>query len=364
MKKILIMAGGTGGHVFPALAVAEELVHQGVEIHWLGTNKGIENRIVPNAGYVLHVISVSGLVGTGWRKKMQAPFTLLRAVIQALKVIFTVKPSVVLGMGGFVSGPGGVAAYLSRKPIVIHEQNAVAGLTNHYLAKIATTVLAGFRNAKDLSEKAVWVGNPVRQEIVKSAQAVSGSSETQNEEPNRRKILVLGGSQGAKSLNEKLPDVLAQLQDKFLLEVWHQTGKARSVTVKQKYSALNRLTNVRVDEFIDDMASAYQWPDLIICRAGAMTVTEIMAAGKAAIFLPYPYAAGDHQTANANIMVEAGASLMTVDQDIESDKFSNDLTALLERPMVIQKMAEEASRMYRANAAKNTANYCLELLYA
>ncbi len=363
MKKMLIMAGGTGGHVFPALAVAEEMKLKDIEVHWLGTKRGIENDLVPSAGYPLHHIKVTGLVGSGIKRKIMAPFTLLRAVMQAVTIIRKVKPAVVLGMGGFASGPGGVAAWLMRKPIVIHEQNAVAGATNHHLSKLADVVLTGFRDVENLAKESVWVGNPVRAEIAAARPETTNRGE-QIMTSNQRNVLVLGGSQGAKNLNEGLPQVFEKLSEKFELSVWHQVGKGNKSAIEQAYASLEGLSEVKVDEFIADMATAYQWPDLIICRAGAMTVTEVMAAGKAAVFLPYPHAAGDHQTINAQFMVDVNASVIGQDEKINTDEFYDEISDLLARPYLIYKMGQAASFMYRNNAAINTAKYCMEAIDA
>ena len=357
MSCLMVMAGGTGGHVFPALAVADRLSQQGVKIVWLGTEKGIESRVVPKAGYETHWISVQGLRGNGLQRWVLAPFTLLRAIYQSLSIIRKVKPACVLGMGGFASGPGGIAASLLGKPLIVHEQNAVAGLTNKWLAKIAKTVLTGFRGTKGLPESAIWVGNPVRAEIAVNDLSVVPS--------NSKRILVLGGSQGANSLNLKLPEILSKLSMKQSLEIWHQAGRTKLEAVDELYanSSANDL-KYKVDEFIDDIAVAYTWADIIICRSGAMTVTEIMAVGKPAVFVPYPYAAGDHQTLNAQSMVDEGAAILINDAEIENASFKKELAVLIRDKDRLIKMGKNAKQLFRAKATEQTAEICMEWLSA
>jgi len=357
MSCLMIMAGGTGGHVFPALAVAERLAQQGVKVVWLGTEKGIESRVVPEAGYETHWISVQGLRGSGFQRWLFAPVTLLRAIFQAISIIRHVKPDCVLGMGGFASGPGGIAASLLGKPLIVHEQNAVAGLTNKWLSKIAKVVLTGFREVEGLPESAVWVGNPVRDEIVNNDLRANPSTS--------KRVLVLGGSQGANSLNLKLPNVLSKLSVKQGLEIWHQAGRSKTEAVNELYTALSDSNvKVKVDEFIDDIASAYAWADIIICRSGAMTVTEIMAMGKPAVFVPYPYAAGDHQTLNAQSMVDEGAAILVADADIDGASFKKDLVSLIRDTDRLRKMGENAKTLFRAKATDQAADVCMEWLNA
>lgn len=361
MSCLLIMAGGTGGHVFPALAVAKHLQSQGVRIVWLGTRRGIESRLVPDAGYEIHWLSIHGLRGSGLRRRLTAPWVLLRAVWQAWRVLRQVKPDAVLGMGGFASGPGGVAAYLTRTPIVIHEQNAVAGMTNQWLAKLANAVLTGFRQTRGLPRGTVWVGNPVREAI---AGIAGRAAAVAPKSVRNRRILILGGSQGARSLNEQLPALLAVLGKQLAIDIHHQTGEIDKPSVEQRYEDLPESCQVTVSAFIDDMAEAYQWADLIVCRAGAMTITEIMAAGRAAIFVPYPYAAGDHQTLNADVLVEADAALAIADDQLACGEFKQELLSLLRDPQRLQVMGEQARQLYRPQATHQVAQYCQEYLNA
>lgn len=349
---VLIMAGGTGGHVFPALSVAKELSKDGVKIVWLGTKKGIESRLVKKAGYKIHYLTVEGLVGTGIKRKLLAPFSIARAVFQAVMVIRRVNPACVLGMGGFASGPGGLAAKLLGKKIVIHEQNAFAGLTNRKLADFADTILTGFRACEGLPETRIWVGNPVRKEIFENRRR---SKFTKDSVMN---ILVLGGSQGALSLNQKLPYDLSEVAFDQNIRVWHQTGSGKSEEVHKAYKELSGFSSVLVEEFIKDIDGAYNWADLVICRAGAMTISELMAAGKPSILVPYPHAAGDHQTKNAKFVVNADAGLMIADSALGKDEFLRELKSLVSTPKRIKKMAEHAAKLYRSTSAKQVADFC------
>ncbi|MGH1541811.1 MAG: undecaprenyldiphospho-muramoylpentapeptide beta-N-acetylglucosaminyltransferase [Arenicella sp.] len=358
MKCLLIMAGGTGGHVFPALAVANCLKEQDVKIVWLGTQKGIESRLVPEAGYEIEWITVQGLRGNGWRRWLVAPFTLTRALWQALMVMRRVKPDCVLGMGGFASGPGGLAAYLLRKPLLIHEQNAVAGMTNQWLARFAKSILTGFRQTEGLPKDAVWVGNPVRRAISREIDPENIQTYTS------KRILVLGGSQGARSLNKGIPKVLRALAKKMTLEVVHQAGKDNAAEVQKRYDRSEDFLSAKATGFINDMAKAYHWADIVICRAGAMTVTEIMAAGKPAVFVPYPFAAGDHQTKNAQAMLDANAAIMVTDEQITDKEFVQQLAKLLRDPKLIVSMGLNAQRLYRPSATQQVAEYCRENMHA
>jgi len=357
---ILIMAGGTGGHVFPALAVAKQLAEDGINVVWLGTQKGIESRVVPEHGINIEYLTVTGLVGSGMKRKLTAPFMLLRALLQAMKVIRKHKPACVLGMGGFASGPGGIAAKLLRKPLIVHEQNAAAGLTNRKLANYADTVLSGFRVCEGLPENSIWVGNPVREAI--------GELATQNAQKHYESeiinVLVLGGSQGAKSLNEHLPAVLAKSAEGRQIRVLHQSGKGNSNFVNEQYQHLHGFESVLVEEFIAEMEVAYRWAHLVICRAGAMTITELMAAGRPAVYVPYPYSAGDHQIKNAKLMVNIDAAIMVQDRDISSANFVRELNGLIENSEKMKQMSKQAKQLYRPRAAKQVAEFCLEAMRA
>jgi len=346
------MAGGTGGHVFPALAVANALRENQTAITWLGTRKGLEADVVPNNGISIEWISIEGLRGKSLFSWVMAPINILRAIYQSIKAIRKTNPDCVLGMGGFVSGPGGLAARLTGKPLVIHEQNTVAGLTNKYLAKIAQRVLTGFPDTIDLPKSAVWVGNPVRKSI-QATETTALPSEAIN-------ILIIGGSQGAVSLNRYLPKHLSQQTGK--LNIWHQTGKGRAKQVIEAYA--NNKLEAKVSEFIDDMGSAYAWADLLICRAGAMTISECCASGKPALLVPYPYSAGDHQDRNAEFMTRVGAAEILSNDRLAKAGDIPELTALLSDKSRLRNMGKKAFGLYRANALEDVVSVCQEYLNA
>lgn len=354
-KTVLVMAGGTGGHVFPALATAEVLMQQGLNIEWLGSEHGIESELVPRAGIKLTCIRVSGLRGKGKLSLLLAPFKLTVALWQALVAVRKINPVCVLGMGGFASGPGGLAAWLLRKPLVIHEQNAVAGMTNTWLAKIATRVLTAFPGA--LGEKGEQVGNPLRGAIVESAtpeQRMQGRS-------GRLRLLVLGGSLGAQALNETVPAALAMLPAADRPEVWHQAGKRNLASAEQAYKDSG--IDGKVSAFIDDMAAAYQWADVVLCRAGALTVSEIACAGVAAIFVPYPLAVDDHQTANARFLETNNAAIIVPQSHLTAARLAELLsTEFNDRAQLLQR-AKNARAVAQHDAAQRVATHCLELCH-
>jgi UDP-N-acetylglucosamine--N-acetylmuramyl-(pentapeptide) pyrophosphoryl-undecaprenol N-acetylglucosamine transferase len=304
VRPVLIMAGGTGGHVFPALAVADELRSRGIPVVWLGTKAGIESRLVPQAGYPIEWMSITGLRGKNTLTLLLAPLRITMACWQALAVLLRRKPCAVLGMGGFASGPGGLMAWLIDKPLIVHEQNAVAGLTNKILAKFATTVLQAF---PAVFKQAVTTGNPVRQSICEITKPELRFEQARGGARVNLRLLVVGGSLGAAKLNEIIPQALEQIERNNRPEVIHQTGLNNIETAKKHY--LNAGVEAKVEAFIDDMPSVYEWADLVICRAGAMTVFELAAAGVASVLVPYPYAVDDHQTANALYLEKAGASI-------------------------------------------------------
>lgn len=301
-RPIMIMAGGTGGHVYPALAVADELRNRGVPVVWLGTRKGIEARLVPQAGIEIEWLGVTGLRGKGVFSLLLAPFNLLLAGAQAFRILLRRQPCVVLGMGGFASGPGGFMAWLLRKPLLIHEQNAVPGLTNKLLARLATEVMEAFPGS---FKRATHVGNPVRRSI----STLPSPSQRRAERPQGSlRLLVFGGSLGAAALNDIVPQALAALPKNQRPQVWHQTGPKHVEQVTNTYAQLQ--VGARVDAYIDNMEVAYGWADLVLCRAGAMTVAELAATGVASILVPYPHAVDDHQTANARFLSDAGAAVL------------------------------------------------------
>ncbi|MCB1845637.1 MAG: undecaprenyldiphospho-muramoylpentapeptide beta-N-acetylglucosaminyltransferase, partial [Halioglobus sp.] len=284
LRPIMVMAGGTGGHVYPALAVANALREQSREVVWLGTRRGIEARLVPAAGIPIEWVTVQGLRGKSRLALLIAPFRLLYALLQSMRIVARHRPAAVLGMGGFVSGPGGLAAWLLRRPLVIHEQNAISGLTNRLLARLARVVLQAFPGSFSASIHARTVGNPVRADIA----ALPSPAERFRGRGVALRLLVLGGSQGALALNRLVPEALALLPADKRPLVRHQTGSRGKEVAVSSYRAAG--VDAELDEYIDDMAAAYAWADLIVCRAGALTVAEIAAAGLAAIFVPYPAA--------------------------------------------------------------------------
>jgi UDP-N-acetylglucosamine--N-acetylmuramyl-(pentapeptide) pyrophosphoryl-undecaprenol N-acetylglucosamine transferase len=352
----MILAGGTGGHIYPALAVAEVLRAEGVGLRWLGSAGGMESRIVPKAGIEIVEIMVSGLRGRGALGWLMAPIMLSLATCQAIFAILRFRPGVVLGMGGFVSGPGGLAAWLCRRPLVVHEQNAIPGLTNRLLSRIATKVLAAYPRSFADTVSAETSGNPVRAAIV----AMAATDRPARTAPPLR-LLVVGGSRGARRLNDTLPEALAALPP-GAIEVWHQTGESALAATRAAYA--QRGLTARVDAFIDDMPAAYHWADAAVCRAGAMTVAELAAAGLPALLVPFPHAVDDHQTANGRFMVEAGAALMLQDAALSPQSLAKVLMSWLEDRAGLLDTGHRARALARPEAAASVANHCLELLHA
>ncbi|WP_299313249.1 undecaprenyldiphospho-muramoylpentapeptide beta-N-acetylglucosaminyltransferase [uncultured Halomonas sp.] len=346
------MAGGTGGHVIPALSLARGLAAEGVEVAWLGSPRGIENRLVPEAGLPLHRIAVSGLRGNGAAGWLLAPFNLTRAVWQAWGVIREFDPQLVVGLGGFASGPGGLAAWLGRRPLVIHEQNAVAGLTNRALSRLARRVYAAFPQA--FGSRGEVIGNPVRAEIA----ALGETPPTAEALAERRlRLLVVGGSLGAQALNERLPEALALLPPEARPEVRHQAGRDKDAATRQAYA--DQGVAAEVTPFIDDMAEAYGWADLVVCRAGALTVAELAAAARPALFVPFPFAVDDHQTANARALVEEGAAELLPQTELDAATLAERLAALLD-PDTLATMAARARACAHLDAVERLVAGCME----
>ncbi len=353
-RPILVMAGGTGGHVYPALAVARALEARAQQIVWLGTHRGLESRVVPAAGIDIEWISVKGLRRKGLIALLIAPFQLGWALLQSLGVIFRRRPAAVLGMGGFASGPGGLAAWLTRRPLVIHEQNAAAGLTNRLLARLARVVLQAFPGSFNSSVNAETVGNPVREDIA----AVAEPAVRYRERQGPLRLLVLGGSQGALALNQTVPAALAMLAPADRPVVRHQCGKLTLETARVAY----REHDVEVDltPFIDDMAAAYAWADLVVCRAGALTVAELCSVGLPALFVPYPGAVDDHQTANARPLADAGAAVIIDQSMLSAEVLAGQLREWLSSRDELQHKAELAHGLDRPNALARITELCLE----
>lgn len=354
VMRVLIMAGGTGGHIFPALAVAERLRAEGAEVLWLGAREGLETRLVPGAGFALETIRIRGLRGKGVLGWLLLPFRLLLAMLESLVVIMRFRPLTVLGMGGFVTGPGGLTTWLLRKPLVVHEQNAVAGMTNRWLARLATRSLIAF---PDALPAATLTGNPVREAI------------EQLPEPARRftgregalRLLVLGGSQGARSLNQAVPRVLAELAADRRPLVHHQTGRDADREVALEYAQAG--IDAHVEPFIEDMAAAYAWADLVVCRAGALTLAELAAAGLGAILVPYPWAVDDHQRRNGEFFVAAGAARLLAEGSGLQEALARtlaELTADDGRDRLLT-MAQAARSLALPDAAGRVASICMEV---
>ncbi|MFY9178703.1 MAG: undecaprenyldiphospho-muramoylpentapeptide beta-N-acetylglucosaminyltransferase [Venatoribacter sp.] len=350
-KTLLIMAGGTGGHVFPALAVAKEMAKDGWNIHWLGTAAGIESRLVPEAGYPLHCLNIAGVRGNGLARLVGAPFKILRAILQAKKIIKKIKPNAVLGFGGYATGPGGVAAKLSGVPLLIHEQNAVAGLTNKLLSPMANVIMQGFPNTL---KNALFVGNPVREEVAQIA-----APEVRLHASGKLKVLVVGGSLGAKALNETIFTAMQMLPEEARPELMHQVGKTHFELMQQSYSQAQIAAQVLA--FIDDMASSYAWADLVICRAGALTVAEIAAAGCAALFVPFPHAVDDHQSANARYLADQQAALLVQQSALNAEKIIQLWQHYAAQKQELLAMASKARGLAINTATQAVANQVKEV---
>ncbi|WP_341659271.1 undecaprenyldiphospho-muramoylpentapeptide beta-N-acetylglucosaminyltransferase [Vibrio sp.] len=347
-KRLMVMAGGTGGHVFPGLAVAKKLQQQGWDIRWLGTADRMEAELVPKHGIDIDFIKVKGLRGQGILKLIQAPFQIFNAVLQARKHIKAWQPDVVLGMGGYVSGPGGVAARLQGVPVVLHEQNAVAGLTNQWLSRIASKVFQAFPGAFPDAEV---VGNPVREDVV----AIREPGHRMGERLGDIRILVMGGSQGAQILNRTMPEVMAKLGSGY--EIRHQAGKSRKTEVESLYQQF-QVESADTVEFIDDVAEAYAWADILICRSGALTVSEVAAAGLGAIFIPFMHK--DRQQAlNADHLVACGAAKMIEQPELTVDKLAQQIQQL-DRCKLVE-MANNARSVARLDADDKVAKAIIAL---
>lgn len=352
--RILIMAGGTGGHVFPALAVARRLQGKGWEVHWLGTREGLESKIVPNASIPIHYISVKGLRRMGKVGWFFAPVRLIITLFQSMRVMAFLKPNVVLGMGGFVAGPGGVAAWVCRCPLVIHEQNSIVGLTNRWLAPLAKEVLEAFPGAFQPSAKAIYIGNPVREALLD----LPLPKERFKERKGALRLLVLGGSRGALALNEICPSAIGTLVLEKRPEIWHQSGGDNATRTADAYHKVGVVA--RVEPFIEDMAAAYSWADLVLCRAGALTVAELAAVGVGSILVPFPFAVDDHQTRNGRFLEQGNAGVVIAQSTLTPTTLANVLVTLLQDRDRLLKMAEAAYAMAKRDALTRVAAYCEE----
>ena len=349
-KRLLVMAGGTGGHVFPGIAVAKQLQQAGWQIHWLGTADRMEANLVPQHGFDISFIDIAGVRGNGIKRLLAAPLRILKSILQARRVIRDFSPDVVLGMGGFASGPGGVAAWLQGVPLVLHEQNAAAGLTNRLLAKIANQVLMAFPGA---FAQGKLVGNPVRAEVLALHAQVKTPAD-------KLTLLVVGGSLGAKILNDTLPAALALLPSQQL-RVIHQVGGGNSDMVRQAYEVAGVSAEFTVCDFIDDMALAYAQADVIVCRAGALTVSEVAVAGLPALFVPLPHAVDDHQTKNAQALVQAGGAQLIPQSQFNAASLAQQLQLWIDDPKPLMAMADAARGAAILDATEQVADACRAL---
>ena len=359
MSHVFISAGGTGGHVFPAMAVAAVLQEQGHQITWLGTTDRMEAELVPAHGYRFIGMQQQALRGKNKLSLLLAPFKLLASIRRCRALLKREKPDLVLGFGGYTAGPAGVAAWSLRTPLIIHEQNAIPGLTNKLLVRFATRTLLGFSRAQQFLAQGELVGNPVRAEITHLENTVASTCST----AAALNILVVGGSLGAAYLNAMLPEALAHWQGGSL-NVQHQAGKGNAAAVAAAYEQAqkNAAVNVQVSDFITDMAVAYAAADVVICRAGALTVAELACAGKAAILVPYPYAVDDHQTENAKVLSEAGAALLVQQQDFTAQWLREQLAELVAEPERLTIMCEQALKAAEPNATAHIVAVCNEYI--
>jgi UDP-N-acetylglucosamine--N-acetylmuramyl-(pentapeptide) pyrophosphoryl-undecaprenol N-acetylglucosamine transferase len=347
---ILIMAGGTGGHVYPALAVADALRERSFDVVWLGTRRGIEARVVPAAGIDIEWVDVAGLRRKGLISIVAAPVKLLRALSQSLSIMRRRRPAAVLGMGGFVSGPGGQAAWLTRRPLIVHEQNAIPGLTNRLLARLARVVLQAFPGS--FNRDAETVGNPVRPSIA----ALAEPAERFRDRSGPIRLLVLGGSQGALALNRLVPEAIALLPSERRPAIRHQCGPRTASVALEAYREHG--VDAEIIEFIDDMATAYAWADLVVCRSGALTVAELCAAGLAALMISYPAAVDDHQTANATPLADAGAGRILKQAGLTAESLATAIDAELDRERLLDK-AEKARALAHPDALDRIVHHCV-----
>jgi UDP-N-acetylglucosamine--N-acetylmuramyl-(pentapeptide) pyrophosphoryl-undecaprenol N-acetylglucosamine transferase len=355
MSCVLIMAGGTGGHVFPGLAVARRLLEKRVQVVWLGTRRGLEAHAVPASGLAIDMewLTIQGVRRKGLLRWWLFPFTLLYSMAQAFRVLRRRKPDAVLSLGGFVAGPGGLMASLLGTPLVIHEQNAIPGMTNKWLAPLADRVLSGFPNAFGRHVVARPVGNPVRDEIA----AIAPPEERLASRRGTLRLLIVGGSLGAKIFNEIVPESVQDLPAYVRLEIWHQCGRQHTESVQRAYGDIP----AKVTEFIDDMAQAYAWADVVLCRAGAMTIAEIAASGSAAILVPYLYAVDDHQTLNARFLSERDAAVLVPPAEFNSARVRELLSGFAGNRELLLKLARAARQLAVTDAAETVANICLEV---
>ncbi len=353
-RRFLMMAGGTGGHVFPALATARALEARGHQVYWLGASGGMEQRLIGETDIPLSLIHISGLRGKGKLALLLAPFRLMRALGEAFTILRGIRPDCVVGMGGFVTGPGGVAAWLNRTPLVIHEQNAIAGMTNRILVRFAETVLEAFPGSFGPKVVTRCTGNPVREDLA----SLPVPEKRLADREGALRLLVIGGSLGAQVFNEQLPEALAMLPEGDRPVVRHQCGERHAEAAKHAYEEHG--VEAAVEPFIKDMAEAYQWADLVLCRAGALTVSELCAAGIGAVLVPFPHAVDDHQTKNGQQMVSAKAAILIPQSKMTPAVLAETLGDLARNRDRVNEMAKAARTLARPDATERVVNYCLE----
>ena len=358
-KKVLIAAAGTGGHVFPGLVVADELHQQGMQVIWLGTEHGIEQQIVPQHNIALLTITIQGLRGKGKTHLMLAPFKIIRAIVQSMCIIKQQKIDLVLAMGGYVCGPIGIAAWLLRKPLLLHEQNSIRGKTNQYLSYFAKHIFTAFPYVFPQKKNVSEVGNPIRAAI---GQIDPPEQRLKNLEQRRLRILILGGSQGARAINHVIPALWQFFQNKEVT-IWHQTGQRNFAEMKQHYQMLssNNNENLRYVPFISDMTQAYSWADLIICRAGALTIAELATVGVASILIPFPYAVDDHQTKNARYLTEKGAGILIPEAKLTADYLIELCNSFYHDRQQLKIMASKARALRHTNVSQKIVQLILEV---
>ena len=350
------MAGGTGGHIYPAIAVGMEFRKRGFHVFWMGSHGGMEAKIVKAAGFVFDSIRIRGLWNKGLLRWLIAPVWLTISILQSISVILRRRPDVLLGMGGYVCGPGGVAGWLLRRPLVIHESNAVPGLTNRILAMISTRVLTGFNNVP-LHGKPICTGTPVRRSIIRAGQQKVNSTKLDGQKLN---LLIIGGSQGANALNEALPEILASMPQNQRPVVRHQTGSGNSEEVANAYS--RRDVSAEVFEFIEQMAEAYAWADIVIARSGAMTLAEVSVMGLAAILVPYPHAARNHQQANAEILSAENRAIVCLQDDGLVEKIERELKQLIQDRDALVNLSERIRKAAKIDATDAVVDHCMEVM--
>lgn len=350
------MAGGTGGHIFPGLAVAESLRKEQVPVRWLGASGAMEGQRVPAAGFPIDLVEISGLRGKGAMRWLRMPVQLIKAVSQAFVMIGRNRPACAMSFGGYAAGPGGLAARLRGVPLLVHEQNRVPGLTNRVLARMAQRVYQAFPGTWAQSIRAVTCGNPVRQSVADMAPP----SERLRNRSGKPRLLITGGSQGARSLNRVLPQSIAQLTGIAAPEVRHQAGKGWVAETTAAYAAAG--LTAQVDEFIEDMAQAYTWADLVVCRAGALTISELAAAGIGAVLIPFPHAVDDHQTRNAEFLVEVHAAQLMPESECNPETLGAVLQSLLGNRETLLSMAQAARSVAVPDSAAKVARACMEFV--